>query len=76
MNDRNTEFADAYNVFSARVSMTVPVGGATVTGFARIDNLFDTRYVGSVIVNEASRRFYEPSPGRNILIGMSATVPF
>lgn len=76
VNDRNTEFADAYNVFSARISMTVPVSGATVTGFARVDNLFDTRYVGSVIVNEASRRFYEPSPGRNILIGMSASVPF
>ncbi len=76
VNDRNTEAADSYNLFSARVGMTVPVGGVTVTGFARIDNLFDTKYVGSVIVNEASRRFYEPSPGRNILIGMSASVPF
>lgn len=76
VNDRNTESADAYNVFSVRVSMSVPVRGANVTGFARIDNLFDTRYVGSVIVNETSRRFYEPSPGRNILIGMSASVPF
>jgi iron complex outermembrane receptor protein len=76
VNDRNTESADAYNVFSARIGITVPVSGVKVTGFARVDNLLDTKYVGSVIVNDTSRRFYEPAPGRNILIGLSASVPF
>ncbi|UXI68722.1 TonB-dependent receptor family protein [Tahibacter amnicola] len=32
---------------------------------ARIDNLFDRRHIGSVIVNESNGRFYEPGPGRS-----------
>jgi hypothetical protein len=30
--------------------------------FARIDNVFDRRYVGSVIVNEGNARYFEPPP--------------
>src|SRR5690606_26764946 len=36
-------------------------------GFARVDNLFDRDWVGSVIVNEGNRRYYEPGPGRGLL---------
>nr|WP_225428080.1 TonB-dependent receptor [Dyella tabacisoli] len=36
---------------------------------ARIDNLFDHRYIGSVIVNESNRRYYEPGPGRRLMLG-------
>ena len=28
----------------------------------RIENLFDRKYVGSVIVADGNRRFFEPSP--------------
>ena len=38
--------------------------------FARIDNLLDRRYVGSVIVNEANGRSFEPAPGRSLTIGI------
>lgn len=38
--------------------------------FARIDNLLDRRYVGSVIVNEANGRSFEPAPGRSFTIGL------
>ena len=44
--------------------------------FARIDNLFDHRYVGSVIVNEGNGRYYEPAPGRNWPVGGSAAYRF
>ena len=44
--------------------------------FVRVDNVLDKQYVGSVIVAEANRRFYEPSPGRNWLVGVSAQVSF
>lgn len=33
--------------------------------FSRVDNVFDRRYVGSVIVNEGNGRYFEPAPGRN-----------
>jgi len=32
----------------------------------RVDNLFDSRDVSSVIVNEGNRRFFEPAPGRTM----------
>jgi iron complex outermembrane recepter protein len=32
--------------------------------------VFDARYIGSVIVNEANGRFFEPAPGRSWLAGV------
>lgn len=43
---------------------------------AGIDNAADRKYVGSVIVNEGNGRYYEPSPERNVTIGMQASVQF
>ena len=42
-------------------------------GFARIDNLFDKEYVGSVYINEGSQRYYAPAAERTWLIGLSAS---
>ena len=47
-----------------------------LTGFARVDNLFDRRYIGSVIVNEGNARYFEPAPGRNWTIGAGAAYRF
>ncbi|WP_101925575.1 MULTISPECIES: TonB-dependent receptor family protein [Luteimonas] len=41
--------------------------------FARLDNVFDKAYIGSVIVNEGNGRFYEPAPGRGVLVGAQWT---
>jgi iron complex outermembrane receptor protein len=38
--------------------------------FLRADNLLDRAYVGSVIVNEANGRYFEPAPGRSWLLGL------
>ena len=37
---------------------------------SRVDNLFDRRIVGSVIVNEGNGRYYEPAPGRSMSLGL------
>ncbi len=39
-------------------------------GFARINNVFDRAHIGSVIVNEGNGRYYEPGPGRGLLLGL------
>lgn len=48
-------------------------------GFLRVDNLANRRVVGSVIVNDANGRFFEPSPGRGLTAGIGwnsqATTP-
>ena len=45
-------------------------GTQSLRGFARVDNLLDHAHIGSVIVNEGNGRFYEPGPGRGLLLGL------
>jgi len=47
----------------------------SLTAYARVDNLTDKRYVGSVIVNQAASQFYEPAPGRNWTLGLRVVLP-
>ena len=74
-NDINTVSADGYATLNARVSHGWKVGSGNLTAYARIDNLTDERYVGSVIVNQAGAQFYEPAPGRNWTLGLRLNVP-
>ena len=48
----------------------------TLGEFLRVDNLADRDYVGSVIVNEGNRRYFEPAPGRTWLLGLNALYAF
>ncbi|HSU63785.1 MAG TPA: TonB-dependent receptor [Burkholderiales bacterium] len=76
VNDPNLEFADAYTSLNLMAGVVQQGRGWRVTEFARIDNLTDRNYVGSVIVNETNGRFYEPSPRRNMSIGIQASLQF
>lgn len=42
-----------------------------VAPFIGINNVFNHQYVGSVVINAARGRYYEPAPGRNVYLGMS-----
>ena len=59
-----------------RVGFEHDAGPWRLREFARIDNLFDRRYVGSVIVNESNGRYYEPAAGRAWAAGIGATYRF
>ena len=71
VDDRNSDSAAGYTTASIRTGFEKRGGNWTVAGFARIDNLSNARYVGSVIVNETNGRHFEPSPGRNWTVGAS-----
>jgi iron complex outermembrane receptor protein len=45
--------------------------GGRVAPFAAVQNVFNRKYVGSVVVNAAAGRYYEPAPGRNLLVGLT-----
>ncbi|MBV8031143.1 MAG: TonB-dependent receptor, partial [Betaproteobacteria bacterium] len=75
-NDPNTEFADAYLVANFAAGLVHQSDAWRVSEFFRIDNLADRNYVGSVIVNEGSGRYYEPSPRRNMTLGVQASLRF
>lgn len=76
VNDTNSESAPAYTVYSVRASLQQQVGRWRVTEYARVDNLFDKEYIGSVRVNDGNTRFYEPAPGRNYIVGVRANYAF
>ena len=75
-NDVNTATADAYTTLNLKASHGWSVASkGMLTAYARLDNVTDQRYVGSVIVNQASSQFYEPAPGFNWTLGARLSVP-
>ncbi|KQP18747.1 TonB-dependent receptor [Pseudorhodoferax sp. Leaf265] len=75
VNDANSDAAAGYGVLGLYTGYAARLGSWQLEGFVRADNLLDKRYAGSVIVNEGNSRFFEPAPGRNWLVGLSATLP-
>lgn len=69
VNDINADAAPGYAAFNLRAGKELRAGAAKVFLFARIDNLFDRQYAGSVIVNDGNGRFFEPAPGRRLFVG-------
>ena len=67
--DRNTDLANAYLKFALRMAWRPPQAHGW-NGFIRVDNLFNRQYVGSVIVNEANGRYFEPGAGRGFTVGI------
>ncbi len=76
VNDENDDAAAGHAIAAANVGYVVKAGRWELGGFARVDNLFDRRHIGSVIVNDGNGRYFEPAPGRTWLAGASATLTF
>ncbi len=74
-NDTNADSAPGYSAFNAKISQGWAMGKSLLTAYARVDNLADKHYVGSVIVNQSSGQFYEPAPGRNWTLGLRFAMP-
>ncbi len=76
-NDTNTESADGHTVFNLSASQRWSLGKGGVSVYARINNVSDERYVGSVIVNQSSTpgQFYEPGLPQNWTLGLSLNLP-
>jgi iron complex outermembrane receptor protein len=76
VNDANSAFAGSYTVAHWRAGVERSAGAWRWRAFVRVDNLLDEAYVGSVIVNEANQRYFEPAPTRTAYVGASASRPF
>jgi iron complex outermembrane receptor protein len=70
VNDINSDAAGGYAVFNVRAGYEFNAGPTKMMVFGRIDNLFDRAYAGSIVVNDANLRFFEPAPGRRLYVGM------
>lgn len=60
-----------WHSLDVRVGWDGAVGRVRVSPFVALNNALDRRYVGSVVINAANGRYYEPAPGRNACLGMT-----
>lgn len=71
--DANDAAAPGYVVAALSAGYVKRLGEWELSAYARVDNLFDRHYAGSVIVNESNGRYYEPAPGRSVGMGVGVT---
>jgi iron complex outermembrane receptor protein len=76
VNDANDDFAPAATVLNLRMGFRQRVGMMEIEPLLRLDNATDRRYAGSVIVNEANSRFFEPAPTRSWMASVTARYRF
>ena len=74
-NDANSDlaFAEAYQILNVRAGRDFAFGSMRVAPVVGVNNVFDTKYVGSVAINAAgttaTAKFYEPAPERTWITG-------
>ncbi|MBC9229351.1 TonB-dependent receptor [bacterium SPL81] len=76
VDDINSDTAPSYTVASIYTGYAWKYADWGINGFARVDNLFDKNYAGSVIVNDSNSRFFEPADGRNWSAGIKVSKQF
>ena len=70
VNDIATERAAGYALLNLEAGRRWTLQSGDLRAFARIDNVLDQRYIGSVIVNDGNGRFFEPGPDRRASVGL------
>jgi len=71
LNNRNTVFNWAHTVMDLRFGFDRAWGSSNIRPFLGIDNVLDKRYNSSAITNAFGGRYYEPSPGREVYMGLT-----
>ena len=69
--DANSALSPGFTLLDLSAQTAVSVGAIDVAPFIALNNLFDRKYFGSLTVNAAAARFYEPAPGFNVTLGAS-----
>ena len=72
VDDANSDAAEANVMANLHLDLAQSINGWKLKEFIRVDNLSDRKASGSVIVNEGNKRYFEPAPGRNWLLGINA----
>ncbi|MVW78284.1 TonB-dependent receptor [Bordetella sp. 02P26C-1] len=76
VDDANSDSAAGYFVASLSTGYRWQHRAWTWDAYARVDNLFNREYIGSVIVNDGNGRYFEPAAGRNWSAGLVASYAF
>jgi iron complex outermembrane recepter protein len=73
VDDANSTQAAGRAIFGAALGSHLRLGGTEIAPLVALQNLGGVRYVGSVSVNAAGGKFFEPAPGRMLLVRLSLT---
>jgi len=76
VNDANDDSAPAATLVNLRAGMKHRFGSLEIEPLLRLENAANRKYAGSVIVNEANRRFFEPAMPRTWLAALTARYRF
>lgn len=76
VDDINSDSAHSYTIFNIRAGFEQKLANWGFSEYLRVENMFDKEYIGSVRVNDTNSRFFEPSAGRNYLLGINANYKF
>lgn len=70
VDDRNSDSAPAAALFDLGARWRWQGEHWSANASLRIENLLDRASIGSVIVNDGNGRYYEPAPGRGLLLNL------
>jgi len=76
INDINSDAAPGYAIANIRAGFDQTLSNWKFGEYVKVENIFDKSYIGSVRVNDNNNRNFEPSAGRNYLVGVKATYQF
>jgi iron complex outermembrane recepter protein len=71
VDDGNSAQAAGYAIANIRVGGTAVFGLPWLSPSVGVQNVFDKHYIGSVALNAAGGKFYEPSAGRAVYVGLT-----
>ena len=74
--DANTllKSAAGYGLTNIKTSYNFDVNGVSLTTYAQMNNIFDKKYIGSLIIGDSYP--LEPAPGKNWMIGVRGVTRF
>jgi iron complex outermembrane recepter protein len=69
--DANRVWVPGYELLNLRAGVRGAFGRPRLALSAGVYNVFDRRYVPSIVVNDQDQKFYEPAPGRALFVSLS-----
>ena len=76
VDDINSDSAPSFTTYNLRASFTQKKDSFQFTEYVTVNNLTDVQYIGSVKVNDANSRFFEPAAGQSWIVGAKVVYKF
>jgi len=73
VDDANSDAAAGYALLNLHCDFSQQRGAWRLGESLRVENLGNRRYVGTVIVNEANKRYFEPGPGTTAYLTLNVS---